>query len=94
MEQLLRTEPSGSLETTVIKDQNRSKKGQQSNTVEQHGNEATLLLSNEANRRQDSKEDAMPSAAEGQEANRTGHAENDMAIAAKEVFQMIQRCFR
>ena len=53
LEQLLRTEPSGSLETTVIKDQNWSKKGQQSNTAKQHGNAATLLLSNEANRRQD-----------------------------------------
>jgi hypothetical protein len=53
LEQLLRTETSGSLETTVIKDQNRSKKGQQSNTAKQHGNAATLLLSNEANRRQD-----------------------------------------
>jgi hypothetical protein len=83
LEQLLRTEPSGSLETTVIKDQNRSKKGQQSNTAKQHGNAATLLLSNEANRRQDGKEGAMASAAEGQVASRTGPAESDMAIAAK-----------
>jgi hypothetical protein len=71
------------LETTVIKDQNRSKKGQQSNTAKQHGNAATLLLSNEANRRQDGKEGAMASAAEGQVANRTGPAKSDMAIAAK-----------
>jgi hypothetical protein len=83
LEQLLRTEPSGSLETTVIKDQNRSKKGQQSNTAKQHGNAATLLLSNEANRRQDGKEGAMASAAEGQVASRTGPAESDMTIAKK-----------
>jgi hypothetical protein len=83
MEQLLRTEPSGSLETTVIKDQNRSKKGQQNNTAKQHGNAATLLLSNEANRRQDGKEGAMASNVEGQVTTRTGPAESDMTIAAK-----------
>jgi hypothetical protein len=83
LEQLLRTEASGSLETTVIKDQNRSKKGQQSNTAKQRSNAATLLLSNETNRRQDGKEDSMANTVEVQETSRTGPAESDMAIAAK-----------
>jgi hypothetical protein len=71
------------LETTVIKDQNRSKKGQQSNTAKQHGNAAKLPLSNEANRRQDGKEGAMASAAEWQEASRAGPAQSGTATAGK-----------
>ncbi len=56
---------------------------QHRNAAKQRSNAGTLLLSHEANRRQDGKEGAMASAAEGQEASRTGPAESDMTIAAK-----------